>query len=81
VPPAPLTELDEQERAQVLRRWSVLRPVVQDDVPLAVAARDAGVPLRTAQRWLARYRSSGLAGLVRTSRSDRGTRCTRPRRW
>lgn len=74
MPPAPLTELDQQQRAEVMRRWSVLRPVVQDGVPLTVAARDAGVPLRSAQRWLARYRSSGLPGLARAGRSDRGTR-------
>jgi putative transposase len=32
------------------------------------------VPLRTLQRWLARYRNSGLAGLGRRPRSDRGQR-------
>lgn len=48
------------------RRWQVRRPVVQDGVRLAVAAREAGVPLRSAQRWLARYRAGGLAALART---------------
>ncbi len=57
-----------------MRRWAVLRPVVQDVVPLTVAARDAGVPLRSAERWLARYRAAGLAGLARADRSDRGRR-------
>lgn len=71
---ATLTELDEQQRAVVTRRWPVLRPFVQDGVPLTVAARDAGVPLRSAQRWLARYRSAGLAALARAGRSDRGAR-------
>jgi putative transposase len=71
---ATLTELDEQQRAVVTRRWQVLRPFVQDGVPLTVAARDAGVPLRSAQRWLARYRSGGLAALARAGRSDRGAR-------
>lgn len=28
--------------------------------------------MRTAQRWLARYRAAGLAGLARAARSDRG---------
>lgn len=71
---ATLTELDEQQRAVVTRRWQVLRPFVQDGVPLTVAARDAGGPLRSAQRWLARYRSGGLAALARAGRSDRGAR-------
>ena len=50
--PTTLAELDEGQRAVVMRRWAVLRPVVQDDVPLTVAARAGGVPLRSAQRWL-----------------------------
>ncbi len=31
-----------------------------------------GVPLRTAQRWLARYRERGLAGLAHLVRRDAG---------
>jgi len=68
------SELDEQQRALVTARWEVLRPALEDGVPLTVAARDAGVALRSAQRWLARYRDGGLAALVRSTRSDQGTR-------
>lgn len=57
-----------------LARWQVLRPHVEDGVPLARAARQAGVPERTAQRWLSRYRADGLTGLRRTTRSDQRTR-------
>ncbi|WP_412734307.1 Mu transposase C-terminal domain-containing protein [Krasilnikovia sp. MM14-A1259] len=76
--PAPLTahslaELPDAVRAQALRRWRVLRPHLEDGVPLARAAGTAGVALRTAQRWLTRYRADGLAGLARSARSDRGT--------
>jgi putative transposase len=74
VDPATLAELDERQRAVVMRRWAVLRPVVQDGVPLTVAARAGGVPLRSVQRWLARYRAAGLAGRARADRSDRGHR-------
>ena len=38
------------------------------------AAGEAGVPVRTAERWLARYRQGGLANLARASRHDAGTR-------
>jgi hypothetical protein len=69
-----LAELDEDERAQVVERWAVLRPHVEDGFPLTEAAAAAGVPLRTAQRWLARYRDGGLAALARDRRSDRGVR-------
>jgi len=74
--PAPrgLVELPEAARAEALRRWRVLRPHLEDGVPLPRAAGEAGVRLRTAQRWLARFRADGLAGLARSARADRGTR-------
>ena len=74
----PLAELSEAARADALARWCVLRPHLHDGVPLARAARDAGVALRTAQRWLGRYRTDGLAGLARSQRTDRGQRRTQP---
>ena len=66
--------LPPDRRAEAMRRFAVLRPHLEDDVPLARAARDADVPPRTAQRWLARYRQDGLAGLARAERADRGRR-------
>ena len=54
-------------------RMTVLGPHVFDGVPLKRAAERAGVPLRTARRWLASYRVSGSAGLSRDVRSDRGS--------
>lgn len=56
------------------KRLAVLSPHLHDAVPLAVAAKRAGVPLRTAQRWLSRYRSDGAAALKRSGRADRGER-------
>ena len=64
----------EEERQEAMRRFAVLRPHLNDGVPLPEAARDAGVPLRSVQRWLARYRATGLSGLVRATRSDTGHR-------
>jgi len=63
-----------EQRSLARRRWDVLRPHVQDGVPLARAAREAQVPLRTAQRWLLRYRGGGPVALARSERSDRGAR-------
>ena len=53
-------------------RMAVLGPHVFDGVPLMRAAKRAGVPLRTAQRWLAAYQAGGAVGLSREGRSDRG---------
>jgi putative transposase len=69
-----LTGLSEAQRSQALQRWRILRPHVEDAVPLARVAADADVPERTTQRWLARYRAGGLAGLARPARADRGRR-------
>jgi len=70
--------LTEAQRAQAMVRFAVLQPHLEREVPLARAAREAGVALRTARRWLRRYRRSGLAGLVRGARNDRGRRKTTP---
>ena len=69
-----LAACTEEERQEAMGRFAVLRPHLNDGVPLPEAARDASVPLRSVQRWLARYRATGLAGLVRAKRSDTGNR-------
>jgi putative transposase len=76
--PQPLAALTEDARVTAMARWETLRPAVEDGVPLTRAAADAGVALRTAQRWLAAYRASGLVALAPPPRSDRGSRRTHP---
>lgn len=61
-------------QTEAMARFAVLRPHLEDDVPLARAARDAGVPIRTARRWLARFRRNGVVELARAGRADRGRR-------
>lgn len=73
-----LAELDEHRRSEAMRRWHVLRPCAEDNMPLTQAAHQASVPLRTAQRWLARYRAHGLIGLAPTARNDAGVRRIEP---
>src|SRR6476660_1439557 len=57
-----------------MERYRLLRPHLEEGVPLARIAREQGIVLRTAQRWLRRYRTSGLAGVARQPRTDRGRR-------
>src|SRR5262245_55060290 len=69
-----LSALSERARARALARFDLLRPCLEDGVPLTRLARARGVALRTAERWLRRYRALGLAGLARAPRTDRGRR-------
>ncbi len=70
----PFASLAEQQRKQATDRFDVLRPHLEGGVPLSRAAADAGVPLRTVERWLARYRRGGASGLARPLRRDAGKR-------
>ena len=69
-----LTELSERQRERALERYKKLRPHLEHNVPLAGVAKEASLPLRTAQRWVNRYRRFGLVGLTRTGRADQGKR-------
>jgi putative transposase len=71
---ARLVELSGARREQAMDRWALLRPHIEDGVALTEIARQDGVPLRTAQRWLAHYREYGLVGLARRPRSGKGQR-------
>ena len=68
------TTLTEVQRNQALEHHALLRPHLEDGVPLTAIAREQSISLRTLQRWLTRYRRDGLAGLARQPRSDRGRR-------
>jgi len=67
-----LTALSEEHRRQALERFQVLRPFLEEGVPLATVARAQAISPRTARYWVRQYRQHGLAGLVRRPRSDRG---------
>jgi len=69
-----LTMLTDAQRDQALARYALLRPHLEEGVPLTTLARAQGRPLRTLQRWLSDYRRDGLAGLVRQQRADDGSR-------
>ena len=70
----PLSGVSEAERTRAFERFELLRPFLEEGVPLARVARDRGLALRTARRWATQYRREGLAGLARKGRSDRGKR-------
>jgi transposase len=51
-------------RLTLLRRERLLRRHIEDHMPLSVLAAQAGISVRTAYKWLARYRAGGVAALV-----------------
>jgi putative transposase len=71
---AGLDAFSQQERQQAWERYQALRPCLDAGVPATAVAREHGLSARTVERWVARYRRDGLAGLVRAPRVDRGQR-------
>lgn len=67
-----LAGLTASQREEAMARFAVLKPHIDEDVPLSEVARNTNTPTRTAQRWLSRYRNGGLAALARHTRSDAG---------
>lgn len=65
------------EREVALQRFHLLRPAIENGVPLTRVARDENVSLRTAQRWMAAYGREGMAGLANApaATGDNATNC------
>jgi len=70
--PEQLTEMTEEERREALRRYELIGPYLEGDCSQVEVARNAGVPLKTLQRWVRRYRAHGLRGLGDLPRSRLG---------
>jgi len=56
-----LVGLTEEARKLALDRFRLIQPHLEQNQSLQSVADAAGVPYRTAQRWVAQYRLSGLA--------------------
>jgi putative transposase len=71
-PDASLANLPAAARQQALERFKLIRPFLEEGVQLTEIAHQHAIPIRTARRWVQRYRESGLAGLLRKPRADKG---------
>lgn len=69
-----ISGLTENQRSSALNRFRILRPYLEDGVPLAHIAHENHLHLRTLTRWADNYRQSGLAGLCRQARTDKNKR-------
>ena len=57
-----------------MERYRIIESYLEGARTLASVATEAEITLRTAQRWVERYRRDGLASLVRRQRVDQGSR-------
>ncbi|MFS0883090.1 Mu transposase C-terminal domain-containing protein [Metabacillus niabensis] len=60
-----LGSLNEKERQQAWSRYQILKPYIEDGIPLRSISEESKVSLRTLQRWYAGYKKDGLFGLAR----------------
>ena len=67
-----LAALPEEARKLALDRFRLLQPHLEQGRLLRSVAVEAGIPLRTAQRWVMGYQRFGLAALARKRRADAG---------
>lgn len=65
-----LAGFTEEGRKLALDRFRLLQPHLEDKRSLKAVASAAGIPFRTAQRWVSQYRQFGLAALARKKRTD-----------
>lgn len=63
--------LSETEREEAYNCYQKIRPYLEAQTTLTEVARSAGMDVRTARRWVRRYRLHGLSGLCRKPRHDR----------
>jgi putative transposase len=65
-------DMTNSSQKQALERFHLIRPFIEDGVPLVELAVHHTIALRTLQRWVKQYRSDGMAGLARKNRRDKG---------
>jgi putative transposase len=71
--PLPLTALSEEQRAQALQRYDIIRPALEKQTSQAQVARTHHLAPSTVQLWIKQYREKGLAGLIHARRRDKGS--------
>jgi len=69
--PCSLSALSEADRLRAHQRFLIIRPYLEAETSLTTVAANHGTSLRTAKRWVKRYRSHGLIGLARKERADK----------
>jgi putative transposase len=69
-----LSTYSELARAQAFERFKIIRPFLEEGIPLLTLAQPHELSARTLQRWVQQYQQGGLVALCRKPRADRGAR-------
>jgi putative transposase len=75
---AGLSPLSDTVRTAALARFHIIRPFLEEGVPLPTLAQQHALSLRTARHWVQRYRTGGLGALGPKPRADKGVRRALP---
>lgn len=67
-----LSSFSEEDRAEALKRFALLKPFLDGEMSLSASAKKQGKSIRTARRWLKNYNKAGLIGLINQTRTDSG---------
>ena len=73
-----LANLSDTARTTALERFRLIRPFLEEGVSLPTLAQQHALSLRTARRWVQRYRAGGLGALGPKARADKGMRRALP---
>jgi putative transposase len=72
--PRSLVASTETQRTHALEHFHLIRPFLENGVPLTHIAAEHQLAVRTLRRWVQQYRAHGLAGLSKAPRKDQGHR-------
>ncbi|MCB9092563.1 MAG: DDE-type integrase/transposase/recombinase [Halobacteriovoraceae bacterium] len=67
-----LLQMSDQERAAAEQKYKMIAPFLNKTSSLKKISEKSGVPIRTLNLWLKKYREGGLKGLARKTRDDKG---------
>ena len=64
--------MSDQERDAAEQKYTMIAPFLNKTSSLKKISEKSGVPIRTLNLWLKKYREGGLKGLARKTRGDKG---------
>jgi putative transposase len=70
---ANITNLSSKERDGAQEKYKIIAPYVNNSRSLKSISKESSIPLRTLTLWVKKFKSSGLVGLARKNRNDKGS--------